>query len=313
MRLSDLKKATEDLQTKMATGEIGSKTGGGKEDDRFWYPKLEKKIGSGKIRFLPASEAMHNRAGAGVIVLPWAKLFIHKFKSANGSWFWENCPTSIGLPCPVCESNKELWETGIKANQEIVRGRSRKVTFHYNALILSDPANPENVGKVKIFKSGQKIFDMLMEAEKPKFADQTPVHVFDLWKGSDFSLRIKDVEGNVNYDSSSFDQVGRPLAQTDEAIEEIWKLCHDLSEFVDPKIFKSEEELKVRFEKAIGKKPTQVVVPSAPVPSAPSETPKETVASIQAKVDSAAVPSAPSAKPQNSDIDYFKSLVEEDL
>ena len=62
-------------------------------DDRYW--KLEQdKAGNGRavIRFLP-------ERGDG---LPFVRLFNHGFKNtANGKWYIENCPTTLGEQCPV--------------------------------------------------------------------------------------------------------------------------------------------------------------------------------------------------------------------
>jgi hypothetical protein len=310
MRLSDLKTASAQLQTKITAGEVGTKQE--KQDDaRFWYPKLDgKKVGQGKMRFVPASETMYSDAGQGAVVLPWVILHEHKFKTTSGSWFWEKCPTTLGLDCPICTLNKELWATEVKANQDIVRGRSRKTTYFFNTLVLSDSTAPENVGKMKIFRSGKYIFNMLMDASKPKFEGLIPVDAFDLWKGSDFNLRIKEVDGNVNYSSSAFDAAPRPIAKEDEQTETIWKQAHDLREFVDPKLFKSPEELVEKFNRAIGKKPeAKAAPPSAPLPTQP-EASSSQLKDQEVRTERAA-PAASIPVASDSDMDYFESLVKD--
>ena len=74
-------------------------------DDRFWRPELDKSSnGYAVIRFLPAVDGED---------LPWAKYYSHGFQG-KGGWFIENCPTTLGQKCPVCESNSELWNSVLK-------------------------------------------------------------------------------------------------------------------------------------------------------------------------------------------------------
>jgi hypothetical protein len=40
--------------------------------------------------------------------------------------------------------------------------------------------------------------------QPPEFGE-TPINPFDLWKGADFKLKIRKVEGSQNYDKSEFD------------------------------------------------------------------------------------------------------------
>ena len=95
-------------------------------DDRFWELTRDK-AGNGMavIRFLP--DPNHEE---------FVRMYTHGFKH-KGKYFIENCPTSIGLPCPVCEANKELWATESEANQKIVRDRKRKVNYISNINVLS--------------------------------------------------------------------------------------------------------------------------------------------------------------------------------
>jgi hypothetical protein len=70
--------------------------------------------------------------------------------------------------------------------------------------IVKDPSNPDNDGKVFLFKFGKKIFDKLNDLMNPEFEDETPVNPFDLWEGANFKLKIRNVEGYRNYDKSEF-------------------------------------------------------------------------------------------------------------
>ena len=169
--------------------------GGSKEDTRFWQPTVDK-AGNGMaiIRFLPAA------AEDGDDALPWTRVFSHGFQGPGG-WLIDNCLTTMnGAKCPVCEHNSTLWNSGIEANKDIVRKQKRKLNYIANIYVVSDPANKENEGQVKLFKFGKKIFDKLTEATNPEFADETPINPFDMWNGANFKLKIRNVESYRNYE-----------------------------------------------------------------------------------------------------------------
>ena len=86
-----------------------------KEDNSlFWNPRLGKDgNGTFVIRFLPVCEVDESENS-----LPWVQLFSHAF-SENGKWYIENCNTTIGQPCPVCDSNKELWSRSEEHTSEL--------------------------------------------------------------------------------------------------------------------------------------------------------------------------------------------------
>lgn len=213
--------------------------------DNFWKPEIDKAgNGMATIRFLPASP------GDGDDALPWVKLFSHGFQGPGG-WLIDNCLTTKNQQCPVCEHNNRLWNSGIEANKEIVRKQKRKLNYIANIYVVSDPKHPENEGKVFLFKFGKKIFDKLNEAMNPQFEDETPINPFDLWKGANFKLKIRKVEGYQNYDKSEFESAS-PLSSNDEELEKIWKMEHTLKELVEDKQFKSYDDMKARLDKVLG-------------------------------------------------------------
>ena len=120
-----------------------------------------------------------------------------------------------------------------------------------NIYIVKDPANPENEGKVMLFKYGKKIFDKINEAMNPAFADEEAINPFDLWAGANFKIKIRQVAGYRNYDSSEFEKPG-PLSNDDDKLENIWKSEHSLQEFIDPKNFKSYDDLKRKMNVVLG-------------------------------------------------------------
>jgi len=213
------------------------------KDDRFWRPELDKSSnGYAVIRFLPAVDGED---------LPWAKYYSHGFQG-KGGWFIENCPTTLGQKCPVCESNSELWNSGVEKDKDIARSRKRRLHYTANIMIVSDPANPQNEGKVFLYKFGKKIFDKINEAMNPEFADEEAINPFDFWSGANFKLKVRKVAGYINYDKSEFDSSTALLDGDDAKLEELWKSQYALSEFTDEANFKSYDELKVKRDATLG-------------------------------------------------------------
>ena len=215
---------------------------GSSQDNRFWKPELDK-AGNGYavIRFLPATEGED---------LPWVRLYDHGFQGPGG-WYIENSLTTLGKKDPVSEYNSMLWNSGIESNKDVARKQKRRIGYYSNILVVKDPAHPENEGKVFLFKYGKKIFDKINEAMNPQFADEKPLNPFDFWAGANFKLKIRKVEGYVNYDKSEFEASG-PLFDDDDRMEAIWKSQHSLNEFVDPSNFKSYDELKAKLNRVLG-------------------------------------------------------------
>lgn len=242
MRNTDFSKIStefEKITTPRAAGSYG--------DDRVWKLEVDKAgNGTAVIRFLPRTIKTVNGVEE-MDELPWIRIYNHGFQGPTGRWFIEECPSTIGKECPVCQANSELWNSGIEANKEIVRKRKRRMSYIANVLIISDPKHPENEGQVRLFKFGKKIFDKIMDKARPTFEDEDPVNVFDLWAGADFKLRQRKVEGYPNYDQSVFMESSQ-IADSDEAILEIVNRQYLLKEFTDPSKFKPFEELDKKMK-----------------------------------------------------------------
>jgi hypothetical protein len=248
MAFADLKKQSKlgSLTEKLIKQVEKLNDTGSKDDDRFWKPSMGKgDTGSAVIRFLPAPEGCD---------LPWVQVWSHAFQS-NGKWIIDNCLTTLGKQCPVCEANRELWNTGNKDNQNIVRDRKRKLSYYSNIYVVKDPANPENEGKVFLYKFGKKIFDKITAAMKPEFDDEKPINPFDFWSGANFKLKLVKKDGYWNYDKSEFAEPS-VLLDDDDELETIYKSLNNLNDFIDPEQFKSYEDLKKRLGYVLGIKGT---------------------------------------------------------
>jgi len=208
-------------------------------DDRFWKPEVDKSgNGYAVIRFLPPIQGED---------IPWARVFNHGFQGPTGLWYIENSLTTIGKKDPVSEYNTQLWNSGIEANKEVARKQKRRLTYISNIYVISDPKNPQNEGKVFLYKFGKKIFDKINDLMNPEFEDETPVNPFDLWEGANFKLKIRKVEGYQNYDKSEFDSPSQ-LLETDDELEAVWNAQYALAEFTADNNFKTYDELKERLD-----------------------------------------------------------------
>jgi hypothetical protein len=207
-------------------------------DERLWKPVVDKSgNGYAVIRFLPAVEGED---------LPWAKVWNHAFQGPTGQWYIENSLTTIGQNDPVSEMNSAYWNSGVESDKEIARKQKRKLQYFANILVIEDKANPQNEGKVMLYRFGKKIFDKCMEAMQPVFEDETPVNPFDFWEGAEFKLKIRKVDGYWNYDKSEFGSKSA-LFDNDDEIEAVWNKQYPLSEFSAESNFKSYDELKTRL------------------------------------------------------------------
>jgi len=212
-------------------------------DDRMWKPTVDKSNnGYAVIRFLPANEGSE---------LPWNRYWDHGFKGPTGRWYIEKSLTSIGQNDPVGELNSRLWNTGLESDKAKARTQKRRLHYVSNILVVNDPGNPSNDGKVFIYQYGKKIFDKIMDAMQPEFEDEAPLNPFDFWEGANFKLKIRDVEGYRNYDKSEFDRQ-TPLSEDDTYLEEVYNKMHKLEEFTDPKSYKTYNELKAKLVSVLG-------------------------------------------------------------
>ena len=243
MGFKDLKKNSTSMASKLQEELEKSNKSNDYKDDRFWRPTLDSASnGYAVIRFLPAVESED---------IPWVKLYSHAFKGKSG-WFIHNCPTTLGEKCPVCEANSELWNSGTESDKRIARDRKRKLNYVSNILVVEDPAAPQNKGKVFLFKYGKKIFEKIQEQMNPEFQDESAVNPFDFWKGANFKLKVRKVDGYVNYDKSEFSAATELFDGDDAKLEALWKKQYALKEFVNPKEFKSYPELKTKLVDALG-------------------------------------------------------------
>jgi hypothetical protein len=233
---------------------------GGKKsytDDRFWQADLDK-AGNGEavIRFLPPVQ------GEDTPYTP--ALYKHAFQGPSGKWVFENCPATIGKPCPVCEMNDKLWNSGSEADKKIVQGiqsknkaerkagSKRTLSYVMNVLVIDDPANPANNGKVFLFKFGKKLFEKILDAVDPKFKTEEPFAPWDFWEGANFNLRMYRADGFTQFDKCQFDKPTALFDGDEDKLKAVWEKQYPLKEFYEEAAFNSYEKIKERVDLAFG-------------------------------------------------------------
>jgi len=298
MSFANLKRNRNSISDLVSAAGAGSGGGGSEKksykDERQWKPTVDK-AGNGYavLRFLPAPETCET---------PWVRYWDHGFKGPTGQWFIEKSLTSIGQQDPVSEANSVLWNTGTDDNKAIVRDRKRRLHYVSNVLVVSDPSNPANEGKVFMYTYGKKIFDKIMDVMQPQFADEKPVNPFDFWEGADFKLKIRQVEGYRNYDKSEFSSPAPLMGGDDDQLEQLYETVYDLSEFSDPAAYKTYEELSARLALVLGEQAPRTVAQTVALDT------KEAPAPVR----EAPAPVMPSAAEDEDDtMSYFAKLAAE--
>lgn len=215
------------------------------DDADVWKLEVDKQ-GNGKavIRFLP---------GRTDEDMPFVKLINHGFRK-NGKWYIENCTSTHGDfdSCPVCGHLKEndLYNTDKNEYQNL----KRKTSYWANILIVTDPAHPENVGKVFKYRFGVKIFDKIQAmAAGDKDLGVDAVDVTCPFDGADFILSVKKVGEHLNYDDAQFKKQA-PIKNIDDdsVAQSIMDGMHDIASIASADKFKDAATLKAAFDKVMG-------------------------------------------------------------
>jgi len=261
-------------------------------DDRFWKPELDKSgNGYAVIRFLPQPTGED---------LPWVRIWGHAFRGPGG-WFIENSLTTLQKKDPVSEYNTELWNTGLEADKETARKQKRILKYYSNVLIVSDPKHPENEGKIFLFRYGKKIHDKLAEVINPQFEDEVAYDPFDFWKGANFKLKVRKVDGFWNYDKSEFEAPSEVFDGDEGKLETLYGKLYSLTQFLAEDNFKSYDDLKNKLNRTLTGSGVQGTVEKfAPTPKTVSSAPVETTTP------------ASSDEGEEDTLSYFAKLADED-
>lgn len=293
------------LREKTKEGSTFAKT----EDTRIW--KLDRgKDGNAFaiIRFLPISKVDEETNPEKA--MPWVKIWDHSYKNeTTGRWYIDRCRSTIGQPDPVYENNRVLYALKTKEGEAQASKQKRKLSYYSNILVIKDGNNPENEGKVKLFRYGPKIHDKIKAIIEPsEVSGDASSDPCDFWSGRDFRLEIRTVDDYPNYDLARFTDP-KPIADknnkpySEDEIDAIWSDSFSLLEFLDPKNFKSYDELKKRFDWVEGRIDSLSDKGGSSRQPEERQAPKEKAPAQKAEVQSQPKEKAPEPVAEDTDID----------
>lgn len=227
-------------------------SGGFQKDEKEWKLTVDnEKNGTAVIRFLPERSDDE---------LAFVRLVSHSFQK-NSKWFIQNCPSTHGDydGCPLCRhiSENDLYEKAkVKGSDadKLLGMISRKNSFWANILVVKDPGNPANEGKVFKYRFGKSIMDKITLAitGNPEL-DEPGIAVTCPFGGANFTVKSKKKSGFANYDDSTFG-TPKPIENIDDEQrqKEIFEGMSDLRPITAPDQFKSNEELTKMFNAIMG-------------------------------------------------------------
>jgi len=273
------------------------------KDTRFWNPNKKATNDLYIIRFLPDTEGN-----------PFTKIYSHSFDyQLNGQKkYWiKNCINTFGYDkdCPICKKNMELWNSAFESDKAIASKRKRKLEYTSNILVIKDPNNPDNEGKVFLYKYGAKIYEKIKalmfptesDLEDPDFVQFVP---FDLYEGADFKLKVKQQGEFPFYGDSSF--AGQKPLGNDKKIDEVMGMTYKLSEFTNEDQFPTNAETIKALGSILGLDTTK----DAPAPKTKKEAKVvvEEAEDIEEITEATTFTEETSEENIDSDLDFFNSL-----
>lgn len=215
--------------------------------DKRWQPKFVKEDGSVEyvIRFLPSSDVSDGAK-------PYHVHHNHAFKE-NGQWFIETCPTSIDMPCPVCEDNRRRYALASEHERKTslqLKARNRKTKYFANVLVVSDSQNPSNDGKIFVYEMPKTIFNYIQDAVKPKFKSEEPFDPFNLFTGKNLHIRATydSNKKQWGYDKTFWKAVSPVTDHTDMELEEIFENLYNITDIIKDKGVLEYDDMKKKLE-----------------------------------------------------------------
>ena len=247
----------DNLKGKLQKG-VGEKQQNDYDDPREWkLQRDEQDNGTAVIRLLP---------GKGGDTPSVVRIFEHSVRIWNKStnkyrWYIEPSPSSIKEDCPVSSIYYELGDMGTDEAKKMQETFSRSVKFVSNILVVNDPMNPENNGKIFYWKYGVKLFEKFKQVLEPTEAQikvgKQPLELFDPEDGADIILDIKRDGKFLNYDGTTIEAPSQAF-ETEEAMDEaVLEKAYDLTEFISADYYKPYAELKKKIAFVLEKSPQE--------------------------------------------------------
>ena len=236
--------------------EAVSGNGGFKQDLTEWKLTVDQKTkeGTAVIRFLQPSDL------EGMEEWPTFVTISNHFIKRDGKFYVENCTGGTHKNydgCPVCQwRNAQGWDWSNESDKKVARetGTGINTSYWANIMVIKDPANPDNDGKVFKYKFTNTVLKMIISAQKgDEEVGEAPIVITDFDHGANFLVRSTKKDKFGTLETSKF-QAPSPLPgiDTPEVQKVILEGMQDLRTIVAPTQFKPFDELKKKFDKIMG-------------------------------------------------------------
>lgn len=132
--------------------------------------------------------------------------YVHGWESfTTGQYISFVSPQTFNERDPIAEYRYKIYKTGTEAEKQKARSIIRSEKWLVNVLVVDDPVNPDNNGKVKLMRFGKQLHKIIMDAISGEDSDQFGSRVFDLSSnGCNLRVRIDDQGGFPTYVASKF-------------------------------------------------------------------------------------------------------------
>lgn len=236
----DLNLSWGDISSKTNYKEKGEKKS--YKDERFWsISKDDQGKGAAIIRLLVDKDKV-----------PFINIYNCGLREYNETdkkyyWFIRDLPSTIKAQDPLEELWSALYNHSADGREE-AKNFGRRESFITNILVVKDPGNPENDGKIFLWKFGKKLLDKFMTALNPSEQErelgEKPKELFHPLRGNNIALKIKNVAGFPNFDDTNIQSESAVFKSEEEAKDAILNKTYSLKEFCSPESFESYDKLK---------------------------------------------------------------------
>lgn len=154
---------------------------------------------------------------------------------------------TFGERDPISEERwklyKEWKDAGPAKDEKFENPIKEREQWFVNILVVDDPANPDNNGKVKILSMGPQLKDIVDDAMTGESADDFGAAIFDLSKdGCDFKIKADEQGVFTTYIKSRF-STKSSIDLSDEEIDEVYTKVHDLRQVHSVKTYEELQDL----------------------------------------------------------------------
>ena len=174
-----------------------------------------------------------------VRLLPYAKspkdTFFHYYNHgwesfATGQYVQALSPQTFGERDPIAEERYRATRMGSEDEKEKAQAIRRTEKWLVNAYVIDDPTNPDNNGKVKMFRYGKQIHKIITDAIEGEDAEEFGPRIFDLGpNGVNLKIKVERQGEYPTYVSSRFTTAGK-LDLSEDQQKEIYENVFDLSQ-----------------------------------------------------------------------------------